>query len=60
MREPRRSGCQVQYQREQIVISGSSTEVHREATRIIKRFASSATPYRLVSDTQNQVVLKPA
>ncbi|EAR22860.1 hypothetical protein [Nitrococcus mobilis] len=58
MREPRRQSCRVEYQGERIVISGSSTEIHREAARIIRRFASSATPYRLVSDTANQVVLE--
>lgn len=60
MRQPRRHACRVEYQGEQIVISGPSPEVHREAARIIRRFANSATPYRLVSDTDTQVVLKPA
>lgn len=60
MRESQRQGCRVEYQGEQIVISGLSTEIHREAARIIRCFASSATPYRLVSDTNNQIVLKPA
>lgn len=59
MREPQRQGCRVEYQGEQIVISGPSTEIHREAARIIRCFANSATPYRLVSDTNNQIVLKP-
>lgn len=60
MRELQRQGCRVEYQGEQIVISGSSTEIHREAARIIRCFANSAAPYRLVSDTNNQIVLKPA
>lgn len=58
MREPRRQGCRVEYHGEEIIISGASTDVHREAARIIRRFANSAAPYRLVSDSDNQVVLK--
>lgn len=57
----RRESCLVEYKGNEIVIRGPShQQVHREAYRIIRQFACSATPYRLASDTDTEVVLKPA
>ncbi|MCS4503079.1 hypothetical protein KBTX_02273 [wastewater metagenome] len=51
--------CRVEYRGKEIVIRGPSNEIRREANRIIKRFACSATPYRLAQSSDGQVVLKP-
>ncbi|WP_435105983.1 hypothetical protein [Arhodomonas sp. AD133] len=56
----RQEHCRVEYRGKEIVIRGPSSEIHREADRIIKRFACSATPYRLAREHEDQVVLKPA
>lgn len=50
--------CRVEYRGEEIVIRGPEEEVRREAHRIIKRFACSATPYQLERKDERGVVLK--
>lgn len=59
MAETATRGCRVEYRGKEIVVQGPSTEVHREAHRIVRRFACSATPYRIDEDDSNRVVLKP-
>lgn len=56
----RRDGCRVEYRSTEIVIRGSHEEILREATRILRCFAGSATPYRMAREGQSEVVLKPA
>ncbi|MGD8428964.1 MAG: hypothetical protein PVH31_01030 [Ectothiorhodospiraceae bacterium] len=56
----RRERCRVEYRNREIVIDGPVEEVHREAYRIIRRFACSATPYCLARDSDTRIVLKPA
>lgn len=51
--------CRVDYKAKEIVIQGPSAQAHREAHRIVRRFACSATPYRVASDSETRVVLKP-
>jgi len=50
--------CRVEYRGEEIIIRGPEDEIRREAHRIMKRFACSATPYQLERVQDRQVVLK--
>jgi len=55
-----RHSCRVEYRSNEIVIRGPSEDAQREAHRIIRRFACSATPYRLASTARDEVILRPA
>lgn len=55
-----RHSCRVEYRSNEIVIRGPAADAQREAHRIIRRFACSATPYRLVSAARDEVILRPA
>ena len=52
--------CRVLYREGEIVIQGEPAAVQDEAARILKRFACSATPYRLVTNTGAEAVLRHA
>lgn len=54
-----RHSCRVEYRSNEIVIRGPADDAQREAHRIIRRFACSATPYRLVSTAADGVILRP-
>jgi hypothetical protein len=51
--------CRVYYYPGFIVLKGSQQSVHMEAHNILRRFAYSAVPYRVVEDCGNRVVLAP-
>ncbi|MDZ7811037.1 MAG: hypothetical protein U5L11_14405 [Arhodomonas sp.] len=59
MQASRNDGCRVEYRGKEIVIRGPTGKARREADRIIKRFACSATPYRLAQAGEDEVVLRP-
>jgi len=54
------SRCRVRYNGDEIVLKGAPDAIHREAERIIRRFACSATPYRLARSGKYRVVLRAA
>jgi len=54
-----RGTCRIEYRGSEIVIRGEPGESRREADRIIRRFACSATPYRIADETAERLVLKP-
>jgi hypothetical protein len=51
--------CKIYYYPGLIVLKGSEQSVHVEAHNILRRFACSAIPYRVVEDRGNRVVLAP-
>lgn len=51
--------CRVEYYRNEIVVRGQGDEARREAHRIIRRFACSATPYRVEYQESDRVILRP-
>jgi hypothetical protein len=51
--------CKVYYYPGLIVLKGPQQSVHMEAHNILKRYAYSAIPYRVVEDRGNRVVLAP-
>lgn len=53
------SNCRVEYRRNEIVIHGPPAEAQREADRIMRRFACSATPYQVSDHGNGHVVLRP-
>jgi hypothetical protein len=59
MQAVRSQSCRVEYLSNQIIIHGPSIECQREARRILRRFAGSATPYRLDSVLEDCITLKP-
>lgn len=58
MPQSENSQCRVRYNGDEIVLKGASEAIHREAERIIRRFACSGTPYRLARDGKHRVVLR--
>jgi hypothetical protein len=60
MPQSEHSQCSVRYNGDEIVLKGAPEAIHREADRIIRRFACSATPYRLARDGKRRVVLRAA
>ena len=52
--------CRIIYRADEIVVRGEPPAVREETARILKRFACSATPYRLVSDNGSEAVLRHA
>lgn len=59
MQATRSQTCRIEYLTDQIVVHGPAPECQREAKRILRRFACSATPYRLDSILAGCIVLKP-
>jgi hypothetical protein len=51
--------CRVEYRRNEIVVRGPGEDAKREAHRIVRRFACSATPYRVESQESDRVILRP-
>lgn len=52
--------CRITYLDDEILISGPSAECRREADRILRQFACSDTPYRLVRTDSGNLLLRPA
>jgi len=53
----KQTNCTVTYYPQTIVLQGQPEEVHKQADTIIKRFAFSPKPYRVMADTEREVVL---
>lgn len=51
------SSCTIQYDTDMIVLSGEMRVIHVEADRILRRFAYSAKPYDVQTDTADRIVL---
>lgn len=51
--------CRVEYHRNEIVVRGNGEDARREAHRIVRRFACSATPYRVELEDSERVILRP-
>ncbi len=51
-------GYTVRYFSNRIVLDGNVGAIHAEADKILKRFACSALPYCVVTDTSQHIVLK--
>ena len=51
--------CRIEYHRNEIVVRGPGEEAKREAHRIVRRFACSATPYRVQAQDSDRVILRP-
>ncbi len=49
--------CRIEYHADEIVVHGPAPECQHEANRILRRFAGSATPYRLDAVQSDRVVL---
>ena len=53
-----RHGVETRYHAAEIILSGDPWQVHTEAERILRRFAASASPYRIAKDRGGYMVLK--
>jgi hypothetical protein len=51
------SDCTIEYGAATIVLSGATHVVHREAEKILRRFAHSATPYEVKLDAPGRIIL---
>jgi hypothetical protein len=49
--------CEVKYLPDQIILTGDTQAIHLEADKIIKRFAHSTKPFRVVADAGHEIVL---
>lgn len=54
------ANCTIKYYRDTIVLSGAMETIHMEAERILRRFAHSARPYEVKSDSADRIVLAAA
>lgn len=53
-------GYTIRYGDNHIVLHGDSTAIHHEARCIVRRFAASALPYRVVADLKRCMLLRAA
>ncbi len=51
--------CRIEYHRNEIVVRGPGEDAKREAHRIVRRFACSATPYHVAYQASDRVILRP-
>ncbi len=51
--------CTVHYYPGQIVLTGNPPQIQQEAHVILRRFACSAIPYRVIEDRGTRMVLAP-
>lgn len=49
--------CSIKYETDTIVLCGDVQAIHREATKILRRFANSLRPYEVETDTAERIVL---
>ncbi|MFQ5936424.1 MAG: hypothetical protein ACE5LB_08460 [Acidiferrobacterales bacterium] len=54
------SNCTIQYSGDRIILSGAVEVIHLEAEKILRRFAHSARPYEVKSDSSHRIVLAAA
>ena len=50
--------CNIEYDRDAIVLSGRSDAVHVEAAKILRRFAHSGRPFQIQAETPERMVLR--
>jgi len=53
-----RQTLQARYHAGEVILSGPSDTVHSEADRIMRQFAASAAPFRIVRDNGDYMVLR--
>lgn len=50
--------CTIRYTPQKVELVGDDGAIHQEARRIMRRFAATATPYRIVSDSRHRVLMR--
>lgn len=50
--------CKIRYGNKRIVLHGEPQAIHQEAICILRRFATSAMPYRVVADFRRYMLLR--